>query len=132
MDGQDVEEGRGPEGIFREGLAAGRILLPHCRDCGRAHFFPRVLCPHCHGASLEWRPAAGRGEIYTSTVVRRRPESGGDYNVCMVALPEGVRLMSRVEGIAPDAVRIGMAVRLRAGTLDGAPAVLCEPDAEGL
>lgn len=131
MDGQDGKDAKGPEGTFREGLAAGRILLPHCRDCGRAHFFPRVLCPHCHSRALDWREAAGRGEIYTTTVVRRRPESGGDYNVCMVALAEGVRLMSRVEGIAPDAVRIGMAVRVRAGTLDGAPAVLCQAEGEG-
>lgn len=36
-------------------------------------------------------------------------------------------MMSRVEGVAPSDVKIGMAVTAYAGEIDGTPAVLCRP-----
>jgi uncharacterized OB-fold protein len=45
--------------------------------------------------------------------VRRKPEAGGDYNVALIDLDEGVRMMSRVDGIPPEEVRIGMQVRAK-------------------
>ncbi len=45
--------------------------------------------------------------------MRRKPQAGGDYNVALVDLAEGPRLMSRIDGIAPDQVRIGMRVQAR-------------------
>ena len=45
----------------------------------------------------------------------------------MVELEEGVRMMSRVEGVAPADVAIGMAVTVYVGEIDGKPAVLCRP-----
>ena len=45
--------------------------------------------------------------------MRRKPESGGDYNVALVDLAEGPRLMSRIDGVPPEQVRIGMRVRAR-------------------
>jgi uncharacterized OB-fold protein len=53
-------------------------------------------------------------------VARRRPDRGGDYNVCIVALEEGPRMTSRVEGIDPDQVTIGM--NLTHATADGGDA----------
>ena len=38
----------------------GRFLLPHCDDCGRTHWYPRAVCPHCWSTRLTWRPASGR------------------------------------------------------------------------
>ena len=40
-----------------------RLILKHCRDCGRHHFYPRALCPHCHSDALEWSDARGTGSI---------------------------------------------------------------------
>ena len=113
-----------PDRKFRDGLAEGRILLQRCTDCDKHIFFPRVLCPHCGGTDLSWSEASGEGTVYTTTIIRRKPERGGDYNLCMVDMAEGVRMMSRVDGIAPDAVKIGMAVKAHVGEIDGAPAVL--------
>ena len=45
--------------------------------------------------------------------MRRKAEAGGDYNVALVDLAEGPRLMSRVDGVPPEQVRIGMAVQAR-------------------
>lgn len=116
-----------PDQIFQRALANSEILLPKCDDCGAFHFFPRVLCPHCHGAAISWERASGTGRVHTTTVVRQKPERGGDYNVCVIELDEGVRMMSRVEGIAPGDVVIDMPVTAFVGEAEGAPAVLFKP-----
>lgn len=121
---QDV---KGPDQLFQRALAEGEILLPKCDDCGAYHFFPRVLCPHCHGSAISWKQAGGKGRVHTTTVVRRKPERGGDYNVCVIELDEGVRMMSRVEDIAPGEVVIDMPVAAFVGEAEGAPAVLFKP-----
>ncbi len=122
-----MQDAKRPDQFFQRALAEGEILLPKCDDCGAYHFFPRVLCPHCHGTAISWKQAAGKGRVYTTTVVRRSANRGGDYNVCMVELQEGVRMMSRVEGIAPGEVAIDMAVTAFVGEAEGAPAVLFKP-----
>jgi uncharacterized OB-fold protein len=76
-------------------------------------FYPRVLCSHCGSPKLTWQPASGQGTVYSTTVVRRKPEQGGDYNVALVDLSEGPRMMSRVDGLAPHEVMIGMDVRAK-------------------
>mgnify|MGYP001450803380 FL=1 len=118
---------KGPDQIFQRALAEQEILLPKCDDCGAFHFFPRVLCPHCHGTAISWQRASGKGRVHTTTVVRRKLERGGDYNVCMVELEEGVRMMSRVEGIAPGDVVIDMAVTAFVGAAEDTPIVLFRP-----
>ena len=103
----------GPEKRYLDALAAGRFEIQKCAACSRHVFYPRVLCPHCGSDRFDWVAPSGRGTVYSTTVVRRKPADGGDYNVCLVDLAEGVRLMSRVAGVAPQEVKIGMAVRAR-------------------
>ncbi len=122
-----MQDAKGPDQLFQRALAEGEILLPKCDDCGAYHFFPRVLCPHCHGTAISWKQAGGKGRVHTTTVVRRKPERGGDYNVCVVELDEGVRMMSRVEGIAPGEVVIDMPVTAFVVEAEGVPAVLFKP-----
>ena len=122
-----MQDAKGPDQLFQRALAEGEILLPKCDDCGAYHFFSRVLCPHCHGTAISWKQAGGKGRVHTTTVVRRKPERGGDYNVCVVELDEGVRMMSRVEGIAPGEVVIDMPVTAFVGEAEGVPAVLFKP-----
>ena len=57
----------------------------------------------------------------------RQRQGPGDYNVCVVELEEGVRMMSRVEGIAPGDIVIDMAVTAFVGGAEGQPAVLFKP-----
>ena len=54
-----------------------------------------------------------RGVVYATTVVRPRGED--PYNVCLVDLEDGERVMGRVEGLAPQDVTIGLPVQARAG-----------------
>ncbi|WP_055333180.1 Zn-ribbon domain-containing OB-fold protein, partial [Bordetella pertussis] len=62
------------------------------------------------GARLAWRESSGQGSVYTATTVRDR---AGDYNVSLVELEGGARMMSRVEGVEAAQVRIGQPVRAR-------------------
>lgn len=126
-----VFEGAGPEKSFRDALAQGRFMIQRCADCAKHVFYPRTMCPHCGSVALDWVDASGRGTVYSTTIVRRRAEEGGDYNIALVDLAEGPRLMSRVEGLAPTDVRIGMAVRARIERLGDLPAIVFDPVAAG-
>ena len=53
----------------------------------------------------------GLGTVYATTVVY--PAEGKPFNVALIDCDEGFRLMSRVEDIAPERVRIGQRVRFR-------------------
>lgn len=94
-----------------EALADGRILLQRPVGGGKTVFPPRELVPGS-GGPLEWFEASGRGTVYSVTWVRRKPPEPS-YNVVLVELEEGARMMSRVEGVSEDTLRIGMAVRAR-------------------
>ena len=109
---QTNEQG-GAEIRYQSALNEGRFLIQRCNDCGKHVFYPRVVCPHCGGASLAWVEPKGTGVVYSTTTVRRKPEAGGDYDVSLIDLDEGVRMMSRVEGLPPTGVKIGMRVRAK-------------------
>lgn len=93
---------------YFEYLSQNVFEIPKCGKCGKFHFFPRVLCPFCGSENLQWAAPTGFATVYSTTTVRRQE---GDYNVSLIELEEGPRLMSRVEGIYPDEVRIGLKVR---------------------
>jgi uncharacterized OB-fold protein len=82
------------------------------------------MCPHCGASELKWVEPTGRGVVYSTSVVRQKPEKGGDYNVALIELDEGPRMMSRVMDVDPDKVKIGMKVSAHIGLLDGQHAVV--------
>jgi len=83
----------------------------------RPVFFPRVLAPANRDGPLTWRVSAGLGTVYATTFIT--PKDGPAYNVALIDMDEGYRLMSRVEGIPAEQVRIGMRVRARVRPADG-------------
>lgn len=97
--------------VFESYLKAGEIRLQTCLTCGRQVFFPRTICPHCGDSCLEWRKISGRATVYSTTIVRQKLERGGDYNVAIVEFSEGARMLSRIEGVPPAEVKIGMPVQ---------------------
>ena len=105
-------------------LNAGRFLIQRCSGCSQHVYYPRELCPHCGSGDLALVAPAGTGTVYSSTTVRRKPEAGGDLNVALIDLDEGVRLMSRVEGVPASDVRIGQRVQARVLQREGAAAIV--------
>lgn len=121
-------DGPGPEARFKAFLAEGRFMIQRSRSTGVHVFYPRVAAPGTGETDLEWVAPSGLGTVYATTVTRQRPEQGGDYNIALIDLDEGPRLMARVDGIAADAVAIGMRVRASVGEIKGEPAVIFQPE----
>jgi uncharacterized OB-fold protein len=110
------KEGNGADGGITSGGLSGasdkeELAYQWSPAAGRAVFYPRVICPFTGGDQLEWRVSVGLGTVYATTVVH--PREGAPYNVALIDCDEGFRIMSRVEGVAPEAVQIGMRVRFR-------------------
>ena len=90
--------------------APSPLHFQRCRVCASAVHPPRPMCPGCGSGDLGWEESAGHGPVYSTTAVHAREET---YNVAIVDLDEGVRVMSAVAGAPPDTVPIGARVRGR-------------------
>ncbi len=121
------EQQDGPSAAYEKFLKAGEFRLQVCDRCGKQTYFARTICQHCGSGELSWSLASGRGAVYSVTTIRRRPDRGGDYNLSIVDLAEGARMMSRVEGVPPDAVKIGMQVVASIVTENEKPIVIFHP-----
>ena len=119
--------GPGPERRYLDYLGEGRFMIQRSKSSGAYVFYPRTLEPGTGAADLEWVEASGDGTVYATTVNRQRPEKGGDYNVALIDLAEGPRMMSRVVGIDPADVKIGMKVRAKVDKIGDQDAVVFEP-----
>lgn len=111
---------------FQEMLNQGEFRIQRCTVCAKHIYFPREICPHCGAGSSDWIVPSGLGAVYAVTTVRRKADAGGDYNVSLIDLDEGVRLMSRVTCAAHD-VRIGQRVRVRVQVTDSVGLVVFDP-----
>jgi uncharacterized OB-fold protein len=111
-----------PEVEFQKFLDEGRFLIQRSRGSGRYVFYPRVVEPLTGEQDLEWVEPSGRGCVYATTTVRQKPPAA-DYNVALIDLAEGPRLMSRVDGVPSSEVRIGMSVKAKV-LREGGQAVL--------
>ena len=112
-------------------LDQGRFLIQRCHSCHGAIYFPREVCPHCGSDHVGFEEPKGTGTVYSVTTVRRKADAGGDYNVSLIDLDEGVRLMSRVEQLSPDQVKIGQRVKARVQITNGKGLVVFDPLKEG-
>jgi uncharacterized OB-fold protein len=101
-----------PDADFQDFLKQGQFMLQRSRSSQRCFFYPRVLEPQTGNTDLEWVQASGLGTVYSATVIRPKPPAQ-PYNVALVDLDEGPRMMSRVEGIPADQVTIGLRVKAR-------------------
>ena len=115
----------GPEQQYLAYLAQGRFMIQKSVATGAHVYYPRVAEPGT-GAALQWVAASGLGTVYATSVMRQRAPTPS-YNVALIDLDAGVRMMSRVEGVAPEAVRIGMRVKARIAHEGETPLVVFDP-----
>lgn len=116
-------------GVYQEYLKAGELAYQFSLRAQRAIFFPREVCPYSGSTALEWRVSSGLGRIYSTTRVHRR--GGAPYNVSLIDMDEGFRLMSKVVTTSAQPIEIGAAVRfLEAGEADGVLFPIFTLDAE--
>jgi len=103
----------GPIDQYLKYLAAGQFKLQRSRSSGKYYYYPRAFTVGMSSRDVEWVDVSGLGRVYSSTIVRRSAKHGGDFNIALVELDEGPRMLTRVLGISPDEVEIGMRVRAR-------------------
>jgi uncharacterized OB-fold protein len=89
----------------------GRLAIQRCRSCGHTYFLPRCLCPSCWSSDKEWVTAAGRGRIYSFSIIHRAPlpsfKHDVPYVVALIELEEGPRMMSNIVGEGALEAKIG-------------------------
>ena len=104
---------------FWDAAREGRFLVPFCAACGKAHWYPRAICPFCAGDKVEWREASGKGTIYTFSLMRKSPS--GPYAIAYVTLKEGPSLQTNIVDCYIEKLKIGQKVRVVFKPTDGAP-----------
>ena len=94
-----------PGVVYDRFLAEGILAYQRCDICQRAVFYPRVLCRYCGSDQLHWKKSEGRGTVYAVTALHPRSEE--PYNVSLIDMDEGFRVMSNVVDVPPSRVQIG-------------------------
>lgn len=103
-----------PLATYTAHLRRGELAYQYDKARHRAIFFPRVGSGN---GSIEWRVSLGHGTVHSSTVVF--PRGAPPYNVALIDLDEGFRMMSRVESPDPMHVVIGQRVSARILSAEG-------------
>jgi len=101
---------------FWEAAARHELVLQHCASCGAVRHPPRPVCPSCLSWESTWKPASGRGKVW-SWVVAHPPvlpafAEKAPYNVAVVELEEGVRMVGNLLDVANEEIHEGMAVEV--------------------
>lgn len=101
---------------FWEGTRQGKLLVQTCKDCNARIFYPRKFCPKCWSADLGWIEGSGRATVHTFStaysMVEPKFTDELPYTIAYVDLEEGVRMMTRIVGCAPEDIRFGMSVEV--------------------
>jgi len=100
---------------FWEACKRHELCLQRCQDCGHLRL-PSPICQQCLSMNSEWVRVSGRGKVYTWTTIYQRyhPAFAEElpYNVTMVALEEGPRLLANIVDCKNEDLRIGMEVEV--------------------
>lgn len=100
---------------FWDGLAEGKLVIQHC-SCGNYQYTFETFCFNCGSDDIGWSDTNGEGEIHTFVTVHQRYHAAFSdiipYNVSVIELDEGPRIVSNVINIDTDNVKIGMRVKV--------------------
>lgn len=120
--------------FFWRAAEEGRFVAQKCEGCSRLWHPPRAMCPECHGLQRGVQELSGRGTVMSWVVPVHPPAFGFPMPpvVALVEVEEGLRFVTNVEGVAPQDMRIGMAVAVAfAETRGGKKVPVFRPAAEG-
>ena len=101
---------------FFDALRERRLVVQRCQSCGAIGYPPRAMCSQCQGTEFGWQELSGRGVVYSYVVTHQavHPAFRGHTPLATVKveLEEGPRLTANLLDVAPDDVRIGLAVQV--------------------
>ncbi len=104
---------------FYEAANEDRLVLQYCAADDGWQYPPQPDCAQCGSAGdLSWRPADGRGTIYSYAVIYDTPvaslQSDQPFNCAVIELDQcpGIKFMSHLPGTASGEVPIGAPVQV--------------------
>ena len=106
---------------FWDAAGEGRFLIKRCGACGKAHWYPRALCPFCMSDETVWEESPGEGVIYTYSVMYRSPT--GPYAIGYVTLNEGPAVLTNFVDCDLSKLAIGQKVKVKFQATEGGPPV---------
>jgi acetyl-CoA acetyltransferase/uncharacterized OB-fold protein len=123
--------------VYWDACREGRLAMLRCRACRWIVHPPRPVCSRCRAREVALEDLSGRASVVTYTVNHQRWMPGLEvpYVIAIVELAEqrGLRLTTNLVNVAPDAVRIGMPVRVQFRTMTDEIALpVFEPDGSPL
>lgn len=100
---------------FWDACKRHELSLQKCQNCGHLRL-PSPICPKCLSMNSDWARVSGLGKVYTWVVMYQRYHAGFaeelPYNVAIVELEEGPRLITNIVGCSNENLRIGMEVEV--------------------
>mgnify|MGYP002640457946 CR=1 FL=1 len=106
-----------PLAIFQQHCANGELGY-QVDEAGKAIYYPRLCAPGSGSTDLHWKVSKGLGTVYATTTLF--PRGAEPYDVSLIDVDEGFRMMASVANIDPMDVVIGMRVQMR--MVDGSEA----------
>ena len=103
------------DGLFTDG-APPALLGSRCDACGAHHFPSHETCPYCATDGPVPVELSGSGTLWSWTAVTAPPpgyEGETPYGFGVVALPEGIRVITRLTVSDPAALEMDTPMELR-------------------
>lgn len=117
---------------YFEALDRHVLTTTRCTSCLTAQFPPRTACSACGTFdAFEWIEVSGKGEIWTFGIFHKMyfPNFGpAPYNVAVVQLDEGTKLVTNINDADDLELSIGLRVHAVFVDIDGHTAVRFAPD----
>ena len=112
----------------------GRLRFQHCPACDRLQHPAAPACRGCGGDELDVRAVSGRGVVqsHTTNVQQWSADRPLPYVAAVVAIDEDphIRLTTNIVGCDPDAVQVGLPVRVVFEQVEDVHLPLFEPTGE--
>lgn len=99
-----------PLAVFQQHCANGELGY-QVDEAGNAIYYPRLCAPVSGSTRLRWKVSKGLGTVYATTTLF--PRGAEPYDVSLIDVDEGFRMMARVDNVDPMEVVIGMRVQMR-------------------
>ena len=99
---------------FWEACNRDELVIQQCADCSTLRHLPRPMCPKCHSMRVQWPVMSGRGTVHSFTFIHNPSHPAlrdqVPYNVVLVELDEGPRVISNLLDTPFEDIHIGMPV----------------------
>lgn len=98
-------------------LAEGNLTFQTCRSCGQKQLPARHECTNCLGTELTWEESKGKGKLISWIDYHRAYDPAFKdkipYNVAIVELEEGPRLVTNIVTDDPESLALDQPVTFK-------------------